>query len=151
MNSISSVIKIKIATLQIGDEFIFDPIIFSEKEIIDFAIAYDPLPFHTDPEFAKTTSFKALIASGPHLFNHFYKRDWCPVFYDTIICGMSFDKWRFLKPVYVNQQNNVKVEVIEKKENWERKSAKVRWKITFLTNNNEIVQDLEMQVLHKLD
>jgi hypothetical protein len=41
--------------------------------------------------------------------------------------------------------------VIEKKENLERKSAKVRWKITFLTNNNEILQDLEMQVLHKLD
>ena len=39
---------------------------FSEKEIIDFARQFDPQPFHVDPESAKNSFFKGLIASGWH-------------------------------------------------------------------------------------
>lgn len=36
----------------------------SEEEILDFANAYDPQPFHTDPEYAAASPFGGLIASG---------------------------------------------------------------------------------------
>ncbi|MES1927161.1 MaoC family dehydratase [Salinisphaera sp. T31B1] len=36
----------------------------SEAEIIEFAEAYDPLPFHTDPEAAKTSPYGRLTAPG---------------------------------------------------------------------------------------
>lgn len=37
---------------------------FTEEEMIRFARAFDPQPFHLDPEAAKKSPFKGLIASG---------------------------------------------------------------------------------------
>lgn len=150
MNTIS-LLKISINHLQVGDTFEFKPIILDEKTIIEFAKNYDPLPFHTDPKEAEKSTFGKLIASGPQLFNHFYMRDWLPLMKDTIICGLSFDNWRFLSPTFVDQSNHVKIEIIEKSVNEERKSAKVSWLITFYTDENKKVQELTMRVLHKLD
>jgi acyl dehydratase len=39
---------------------------FTEEEIIAFARQFDPQPFHVDPEAAKKSFFKGLIASGWH-------------------------------------------------------------------------------------
>ena len=39
---------------------------FTEVEIIAFATQFDPQPFHIDPEAAKNSFFKGLIASGWH-------------------------------------------------------------------------------------
>ena len=38
----------------------------TEGEIVDFARQWDPQPFHVDPEAAKNSFFKGLIASGWH-------------------------------------------------------------------------------------
>jgi acyl dehydratase len=38
----------------------------NEAQIIAFGTEFDPQPFHTDPEAAKTTFFKGLAASGWH-------------------------------------------------------------------------------------
>jgi acyl dehydratase len=47
-----------------GMTFKAGPEKITEAEIIAFAKDYDPQPFHTDPEAAKTTVFKGLAASG---------------------------------------------------------------------------------------
>jgi acyl dehydratase len=39
---------------------------FTEEDIIAFARQFDPQPFHVDPEAAKHSFFKGLIASGWH-------------------------------------------------------------------------------------
>ncbi len=39
---------------------------FTEEEIVAFARAYDPQPFHTDPDAARASFFGGLIASGWH-------------------------------------------------------------------------------------
>jgi len=39
---------------------------FTEADIIAFARQFDPQPFHVDPEAAKNSFFKGLIASGWH-------------------------------------------------------------------------------------
>jgi acyl dehydratase len=39
---------------------------FTEAEIIAFATQFDPQPFHTDPEAARSTFYGGLIASGWH-------------------------------------------------------------------------------------
>ena len=41
-------------------------IVVSADEIVSFAKRYDPQPFHTDPEKAKTWPYGGLIASGWH-------------------------------------------------------------------------------------
>ena len=40
----------------------------SETAIIDFARAWDPQPFHTDPHAARRSVFGGLVASSAHLF-----------------------------------------------------------------------------------
>jgi acyl dehydratase len=39
---------------------------FTEADIVRFARAYDPQPFHVDPEAAKASPYGGLIASGWH-------------------------------------------------------------------------------------
>lgn len=40
---------------------------FTEDNIVAFARAYDPQPFHVDPEAAKRSPYGGLIASGWHI------------------------------------------------------------------------------------
>ena len=41
-----------------------NPVKMEKQKMIEFAKLYDRIPLHTDEEFAKTTRFKGLIASG---------------------------------------------------------------------------------------
>jgi acyl dehydratase len=47
-----------------GEVFQFGDYPVTEQEIIEFAVRYDPQPFHTDPERARGSNFGGLIASG---------------------------------------------------------------------------------------
>lgn len=50
----------------VGDTMEMGSHTFTEAEIIAFARQFDPQPFHIDPEAAKNSFFKGLIASGWH-------------------------------------------------------------------------------------
>lgn len=53
--------------LSVGQRFAYGSFALSEAEIIEYALKYDPQPFHTDPEAAKAAPlFKGLVASGLH-------------------------------------------------------------------------------------
>ena len=54
---------------EVGDEFLSEPVEFTEEEIIDFARLYDPQPFHINGEAAKASQFGGIIASGCHTFS----------------------------------------------------------------------------------
>ena len=47
-----------------GMRFTAGPITLTEDAIIAFASEFDPQPFHTNPEAARTTFFKNHVASG---------------------------------------------------------------------------------------
>ena len=49
---------------KVGDRFVSDGVTVSEGMILDFAMTYDPQPFHLDAEAAKASHFGGLIASG---------------------------------------------------------------------------------------
>ena len=48
----------------VGSNFETDGKTVSEAEILEFALKYDPQPFHMDVEAAKAGPFGGLIASG---------------------------------------------------------------------------------------
>ncbi len=48
----------------VGERFVSPGITVSEAQILDFALAYDPQPFHLDKEAAAQSSYGGLIASG---------------------------------------------------------------------------------------
>lgn len=52
--------------LAVGEEFAFGSIVLSLGEILEFARAFDPQPFHTDVEAAADSVFGGIIASGLH-------------------------------------------------------------------------------------
>jgi acyl dehydratase len=52
--------------LSVGQVFESGSFTVSDSAIVGFAAEFDPQPFHTDPEAAKTTFFKGLAASGWH-------------------------------------------------------------------------------------
>ena len=49
---------------KIGQKYEVPSILITKEDIIDFAKRYDNIPLHTDEEYAQTTRFKKIIASG---------------------------------------------------------------------------------------
>ena len=49
---------------KIGQRYEISAVLITKEDIIDFAKKYDNIPLHTDEEYAKTTRFKGIIASG---------------------------------------------------------------------------------------
>ena len=52
--------------LHVGDRFDSKTYEVTEKEIVDFAEAFDPQPFHLDLDAATRSVFRGLVASGWH-------------------------------------------------------------------------------------
>ncbi|MBI4929796.1 MAG: hypothetical protein HY841_03465 [Bacteroidetes bacterium] len=134
----------------VGKKIDFGEIILSEQEIIAFAKAFDPLEFHTNKEVAKKTIFKGLVASGPHIFNHIYQREWIPRFGKTVICGTGVSSWKFIKPVYPNQKIHAELTVLAMKPDVEIGGTITTWLFEFKNLKGEMVQTMQMEVMHKL-
>ena len=47
-----------------GSKFQIEPAVIDKDDMLSFAKRYDPIPLHTDEEYAKGTIFGALIAPG---------------------------------------------------------------------------------------
>ena len=133
----------------VGDKYDLGEITLSEEDIIDFAKAFDPLDFHVDKEAAKKTIFKGLIASGPHIFNLIYRREWLPRFGKTVICGLGVSNWKFIKPVYAGQTIHVELEIISMKPDIKMGGTAISWLFEFKNEKGEMVQLLQMEVMHK--
>jgi len=85
---------------QVGERFVSRGITLSESQILDFALVYDPQPFHIDKEAAADTPYGGLIASGFQTlaiaFRAFYDAD---VIKHCSLGSPGLDELRWLKPV----------------------------------------------------
>lgn len=132
-----------------GAKFDLGIILLSEQDIIDFAKMFDPLDFHISKELAEKTIFKGLIASGPHIFNLIYRREWIPRFGHTVICGTGVSNWKFIKPVYAGRKILVELTVLEIKPDLKIGGNAITWLFEFKNEKGEMVQLLQMEVMHK--
>ncbi len=133
-----------------GAEFDFGTVVFSEEDIIEFAAKNDPLDFHINKESAKAHLFQELVASGQHAFHYFYVRHWIPRFGKSVLCGLSVENWKFLKPIYAGQSVHCRLSILEITRHQGRNSISVTWKFEFLNEEKAHFQHLEMTVLHRL-
>lgn len=53
--------------IELGVTTVLGSYTFTEAEMIRFSRAYDPQPFHIDPEAAKSSFYGGIIASGWHV------------------------------------------------------------------------------------
>jgi acyl dehydratase len=133
-----------------GLKLIFESFSLSEAEIIEFAKQFDPLDFHIDREAAKKSPFKGIIASGPHIFTLKHRTKWIPIFGHTVIAGIEVNNWKFLKPVYPDQIIHGSASIVSIKKNPEKQYSIVKWRYEFKDEKEEMVQSLEMVIMHKL-
>ena len=100
---------------------------FTEEEILTFARAYDPQPFHIDAEAAKRSHFGGLVASGWHTAAMWmrYSIDWqtrrraeAQARGESVPAagaGLGFRDLRWLKPVYAGDIITFHTEIRERR------------------------------------
>jgi len=85
---------------QVGETFKSKGITLHEAQILDFALKYDPQPFHIDVEAAAKGPYGGLIASGFQTlalaFRIFYQER---ILNDSSLGSPGFDHLRWLHPV----------------------------------------------------
>ena len=136
--------------MKAGQIYNLGTITLSEEEIISFAKQFDPLDFHVDRVAAFKSPFKGIIASGPLVFTQIHKTRWIPLFGHTVIAGLEVNRWKFLKPVYPGKTLNAVAKIIDLKRNEEKQYSVITWGYEFSDDKDELVQSLEMTILHKL-
>lgn len=79
-----------------------EPVRIDYDKMLAFAHDYDPIPIHTDPEYAKTTRFGRLIAPGVMTFMSVWAKVMeTKLFDDALVAGLSTHiEWH--KPVFAD-------------------------------------------------
>jgi acyl dehydratase len=99
-----------------GQTFHSKGVTISESQILDFALLYDPQPFHLDKEAAARGPFNGLIASGFQTLALAFR-----IFYQANVinaCSMGspgLDALRWLRPVRPGDTLSVTATVREKR------------------------------------
>ena len=127
--------------IEVGSTQSFGSYAVTLEEVTDFASKYDPQPFHLDEDFAATTHFGRLSASGWHT---------CAMTMAMMVENMKteesaglgspgIDELRWVKPVYPGDTLRCETQVIEK-----RRSAKRPEMGIFKTRNRTFNQHDEV-------
>ncbi len=103
--------------LNIGDRFSSqDNSTLSKEDIIDFALEFDPQPYHLDPKAAEASIFGGLCASGWQISALTLKMvSECFRTKEIALMGLaSVERLRWKKPVFVGDLLSVEVALIKK-------------------------------------
>ena len=97
------------------------PVTVSQDEIVDFASRYDPQYFHMNPEAAKShPQFGQVVASGIHILAIWRQRDHEITGDIRWICGISWDKLRWNKPMRAGDSVRARAKLLEKRDSASR-------------------------------
>ncbi len=114
----------------------------SREEIVSFARAFDPQPFHTDEEAARRTPYGGLIASGWHTVALFMR-----LFADNLLLDSSsagapgVKRLRWLIPLRPGDTLRVRTTIVEKY------PSKSRPDIGFLDNCHEVINQQDAVIM----
>ena len=118
-------------------------------EIVAFARAFDPQPFHVDEALAKASMIGALVASGWHTaaINH---RLNCDFFLNRSACMGSpgLDELRWLRPVFPGDRLSVRRETLGGRV-WRSKPDRgtVHFRYDLINQNGEVVTAHDCRVI----
>jgi len=106
--------EIYLDDLQAGQTFALGSRSVSREEILEFASAWDPQPFHLDEEAARASIYGQLIASGWHTVCIFMRLFADGLLNRTAAIGSpGIDELRWLKPVCAGDSLEAGVEILE--------------------------------------
>ncbi len=78
------------------------PAVIEKEKMLAFARDYDPIPLHTDEEYAQTTPFGKLIAPGVMSFMSVWANYLEVDFFGEELLAGKSTKIEWLKPVYAD-------------------------------------------------
>ena len=88
----------------------------TETDIINYALAYDPQPFHIDTEAAAKSAYGGLIASGQHTFGVGWRMFLQEGLFKACSMGSpGVDELRWTAPVRPGDTIHTEAEVLEKR------------------------------------
>jgi acyl dehydratase len=101
---------------QVGERFVSRGVTLSEAQILDFALRYDPQPFHLDSRAAAQSPYGGLIASGFQTlalgFRMFFQENLITA---TSLGSPGMDELRWLAPVRPGDTLHTEAQVKDKR------------------------------------
>ena len=102
--------------IRVGDKLTLAPLTVQKDEMINFANRFNPVPMHTDEEYAKTTKVGALTSSGLYTFALMWAQYVVQDFGgEQTLAGLSM-RLDFKAPVFAGDTLTGTAEVISKTE-----------------------------------
>lgn len=102
--------------IRVGDKLTLKPLEVNKGEMIAFAQKYNPVPFHTDEEYAKSTKAGQITSSGIYTFAlmwaQYVQNDFGG---EQTLAGLSM-RLDFKAPVFAGDVLTGEAEVISKQE-----------------------------------
>ena len=86
--------------LQLGMTVNIDEVLIEKQKMLDFAHDYDPIPIHTNEEYAKASPFGKLIAPGVMSFMSVWAKYLEKDFFGEELLAGKSTKIEWLKPVF---------------------------------------------------
>ena len=142
----------------VGDRIAFGHYAVTRDEVVTFAGAYDPQPFHLDDAAAAKTHFKRLAASGWHscamtmamVVAAQQARDAGEADGGGALGAVGIDALRWLKPVYPGDVLRCETEVLEiKPSRSQPHMGSVKSRLTVFNQDDEPVMTQEPIVLYR--
>jgi acyl dehydratase len=136
--------------LEVGERESFGRYEVAADEITDFAEAYDPQPFHVDPDAASESPFGGLVASGWHTAAMTMRMLVDAQFTeDGALGAVGVDELRWPNPVRPGDVLHVEAEVVEKRREYRPGVGLVRSRVETIDDGDDVVQSFVSRALHE--
>lgn len=142
----------KFADFHAGQVIEAGPYVLTEAELLQFARAYDPQWFHTDPEAAAESPFGGLIASGWHTCSIAMR-----LVVEAALAGSEsfaspgLEHVRWPNPVRPGDTLRLVADVIEVRRSEKRPTLGIlRWRWRLFNQRELMVLDVEVTSLFRL-
>jgi acyl dehydratase len=106
----------KFEDLEIGQCAMSAPLTVDREDMLAFSRKYDPQWFHSDPEAARQSVFKEVIASGVYTAALWRKLDHQINGDVDFICGVAWEDVRWPKAVRAGDSLHATSEIVEKRD-----------------------------------
>jgi acyl dehydratase len=122
---------------QLGQVFVLGPMEVTKTAVVDFALEFDPQPFHLDEEAAAASILGGLSASGWHTSSMLLRLICDACLSRSAVLGSSgMDAVKWLKPVLVGETLSGEFTVTSKRLSESRPGVGILNFAAFLRNQN---------------
>jgi acyl dehydratase len=135
---------------KVGDRFVTPGASMTEAQIVDFALMFDPQPFHVDRAAAKQSLYGELIASGFHTLALSFRLIMSSgVLNNSNLGGAALDEVRFPQPVKPGDTLTVTATFEELRASASRLDRGIA-KIRYVARNERGEEVMSMLITHLL-